>query len=232
MRKPQEVYDDWLGRRKGIIRALTTDSEEFYKQCDPQKDNMTLFAFPDGTWHATLPSEEVPPEVPEPALGINFARDGMSKKDWLGLVAVHSDSWLLALAFYKAARFDAGQRQELFDMINKWPTCYEVVTGRAAKNAPLTGAKRPAPGAAGGRKGGRGGGDDDDEEVGVRPHSSRWTDGDGDPCPGCGRKYNVSEFWIACDECDTWYCGRCSKMNMAKAEKMKKWRCENCNPPA
>jgi len=24
-----------------------------------------------------LPAEEVPPELPEPALGINFARDGM-----------------------------------------------------------------------------------------------------------------------------------------------------------
>lgn len=24
-----------------------------------------------------LPAEEVPPEIPEPALGINFARDGM-----------------------------------------------------------------------------------------------------------------------------------------------------------
>jgi hypothetical protein len=25
-----------------------------------------------------LPAEEVPPEIPEPALGINFARDGMT----------------------------------------------------------------------------------------------------------------------------------------------------------
>lgn len=98
-----------------------------------------------------LPAEEVPPEAPEPALGINFARDGMSvslptpgppagylllaprcflgrasfhglalsvcpfrrvaqKKDWLGLVAVHSDAWLLALAFYKGARLDKDGR--------------------------------------------------------------------------------------------------------------------------
>ena len=27
-----------------------------------------------------LPAEEVPPEMPEPALGINFARDGMQRK--------------------------------------------------------------------------------------------------------------------------------------------------------
>jgi len=34
----------------------------------------------DGTWSVDLPSEEVPPELPEPCLGINFARDGMQKR--------------------------------------------------------------------------------------------------------------------------------------------------------
>ena len=47
----------------------------------------------------------MPPELPEPALGINFARDGMQEKDWLSLVAVHSDAWLLSVAFYFGARF-------------------------------------------------------------------------------------------------------------------------------
>lgn len=49
-------------------------------------------------------------EAPEPALGINFARDGMARKDWIGLVAVHSDAWLLALAFYKGARLNRDER--------------------------------------------------------------------------------------------------------------------------
>lgn len=57
-----------------------------------------------------LPAEEVPPEMPEPALGINFARDGMQKKDWLALVAVHSDAWLVAISFYYGAKLDAPQR--------------------------------------------------------------------------------------------------------------------------
>ena len=57
-----------------------------------------------------LPAEEVPPEMPEPALGINFARDGMQKKDWLALVAVHSDAWLVAVSFYYAAKLDAASR--------------------------------------------------------------------------------------------------------------------------
>jgi hypothetical protein len=34
----------------------------------------------------------------------------LQRKDWLSLVAVHSDSWLLALAFYKAARLNKEQR--------------------------------------------------------------------------------------------------------------------------
>lgn len=31
---------------------------------------------PDGTWTVDLPAAEVPPEMPEPVLGINFARNG------------------------------------------------------------------------------------------------------------------------------------------------------------
>ena len=45
-----------------------------------------------------MPSEEVPPELPEPTLGINFARDDVSRRDWISLVAMHSDSWLLSVA--------------------------------------------------------------------------------------------------------------------------------------
>lgn len=71
----------------------------------PEKENLCLYGFPNESWEVNLPAEEVPPELPEPALGINFARDGMQEKDWLSLVAVHSDAWLLAVAFYFGARF-------------------------------------------------------------------------------------------------------------------------------
>lgn len=56
----------------------------------------------------------MPPELPEPALGINFARDGMQEKDWLALVAVHSDAWLLAVAFYFGARFGFDRADRCF----------------------------------------------------------------------------------------------------------------------
>ena len=47
----------------------------------------------------------LPPEIPEPTLGINFARDGMVERDWMSLVAVHSDAWLHSVSSYYAARF-------------------------------------------------------------------------------------------------------------------------------
>ncbi|XP_024380668.1 PHD finger protein ALFIN-LIKE 3 isoform X2 [Physcomitrium patens] len=158
-RTVDEVFKDFKGRRSGMLKALTTDVEEFYRQCDPEKENLCLYGFPDEAWEVNLPAEEVPPELPEPALGINFARDGMQRKDWLSLVAVHSDAWLLAVAFYYGARFDKNERalkrtdlpileeghprlisekkcfgdiyrKRLFTMINELPTVFDVVTGK------------------------------------------------------------------------------------------------------
>ncbi|GAY37473.1 hypothetical protein CUMW_029260 [Citrus unshiu] len=136
-RTVEEVFGDFKGRRAGMIKALTTEVEEFYHQCDPEKENLCLYGFPSEQWEVNLPAEEVPPELPEPALGINFARDGMQEKDWLSLVAVHSDAWLLSVAFYFGARFgfDKSDRKRLFNMINELPTIFEVVTGTTKKQA-------------------------------------------------------------------------------------------------
>lgn len=75
------------------------------------KENLCLYGLPNETWEVNLPVEEVPPELPEPALGINFARDGMVEKDWISLVSVHSDSWLISVAFYFGARFGFGKNE-------------------------------------------------------------------------------------------------------------------------
>ncbi|GAB4847425.1 hypothetical protein Ancab_026482 [Ancistrocladus abbreviatus] len=94
-----------------------------------EKENLCLYGLPNESWEVNLPVAEVPPELPEPALGINFARDGMQEKDWLSLVAVHSDSWLLAVAFYFGGRFGFGknERKRLFEMINELSTISEVL---------------------------------------------------------------------------------------------------------
>ncbi|CAL5401844.1 unnamed protein product [Camellia sinensis] len=123
-----EVYIDFIGRRAGLIKALTTEVAKFFQLCDPVIRRIcVLYGLPNETWEVNLPVEEVPPELPEPALPINFARDRMQEKDWLSLVAVHSDSWLLFVAFYFGARFGFGKR--LFQLINDLPTIFEVVTG-------------------------------------------------------------------------------------------------------
>lgn len=153
--------------RPSVPRSLDCSYEEFFNQCDPERENLCLYGHSDGRWEVTLPVEEVPPEIPEPALGINFARDGMKvrvrawrgrgigccpwkdccprqllrlsfppsqKQDWLALCAVHSDCWLMSVAFFHGARFDRHGRDALFRRINSLATVYETVTGRAANN--------------------------------------------------------------------------------------------------
>ena len=34
----------------------------------------------------------------------------MVRKDWLALVAVHSDAWLISVAFYYGAKLDSASR--------------------------------------------------------------------------------------------------------------------------
>ncbi|CAN6563738.1 unnamed protein product [Malus baccata var. baccata] len=118
-RTVEEVFTDFKGRRAGLIKALTTDVERFYQQCDPEKENLCLYGFPNEEWEVNLPAEEVPPELPEPALGINFARDGMQERDWLSLVAVHSDAWLLSVAFYFGARFGFDKTERLWRALKR-----------------------------------------------------------------------------------------------------------------
>lgn len=63
-----------------------TESDQFFEQCNPEAENLCLYGNLDATWTVALPAEMVPPELPEPAVGINFARDGMtSRAMWLAL---------------------------------------------------------------------------------------------------------------------------------------------------
>ncbi len=61
----------------------------------------------------------------------------MKKADWLCLIAVHADCWLMAMTFYNGAKLDQKGRQRLFDEINSLPTVYEIVSGRAAGRSSL-----------------------------------------------------------------------------------------------
>ncbi|XP_044472066.1 PHD finger protein ALFIN-LIKE 4-like [Mangifera indica] len=237
-RTVEDVFRDFKGRRTGMIKALTTDVEEFYQQCDPEKENLCLYGSPNEQWEVNSPAEEVPPELPEPALGINFARDGMQEKDWLSLVAVHSDAWLLSVAFYFGARFgfDKADRKRLFAMINDLPTIFEVVTGSAKKqgkekSAVSNHSSNKSKSSSKGRSSESGklsktvhpkeedeGLDEEDEEE----HGDTL-------CGACGENYAADEFWICCDICEKWFHGKCVKITPARAEHIKQYKCPSCS---
>ncbi|CDO97675.1 unnamed protein product [Coffea canephora] len=237
-RTVEEVFNDFKGRRGGLIKALTTDVEKFYEKCDPEKENLCLYGMPNETWEVNLPVEEVPPELPEPALGINFARDGMQEKDWLSLVAVHSDSWLLSVAFYFGARFGFGksERKRLFQMINDLPTVFEVVTGsvKQAKEAtPYNNSSKSKPSAKMPRQSesqprGAKLSSKEEEESGEEEQEEEEEQG-ATLCGACGDNYANDEFWICCDICERWFHGKCVKITPAKAEHIKQYKCPGCS---
>ncbi|XP_065630748.1 PHD finger protein ALFIN-LIKE 4 isoform X2 [Quercus suber] len=160
----------------------------------------------------------------------------MQEKDWLSLVAVHSDAWLLSVAFYFGARFgfDKADRKRLFTMINDLPTIFEVVTGTAKKqskekssvsnhssNKPKSGSK------------GRGSESvkfpkptkDEDEVVDEEDDDEH-----GETlCGACGENYAADEFWICCDICEKWFHGKCVKITPARAEHIKQYKCPSCS---
>ncbi|KAL6639007.1 hypothetical protein ACP70R_022737 [Stipagrostis hirtigluma subsp. patula] len=226
-RSVEDIYRDFSARRAGLIRALTSDVDDFYGFCDPEKENLCLYGLPNGSWEVALPAEEVPPEMPEPALGINFARDGMPRRDWLSLVAVHSDSWLLSVAFFFGARLNGNERKRLFSLINEHPSVYEAMVDRKQREnksaVDNSGRSRHSTKRAhdGHTKNSRPAvvddGYEDDEE-----HSETL-------CGTCSGRYNSNEFWIGCDICERWFHGKCVRITPAKAEHIKHYKCPDCS---
>ncbi|KAL6224228.1 hypothetical protein ACLB2K_003083 [Fragaria x ananassa] len=238
-RTVEEVVRDFKCRRAGIVKALTTDVADFYEQCDPEKENLCLYGLPNEDWEVNLPAEEVPPELPEPALGINFARDGMKEKDWLSLVAVHSDAWLLAVAFYFGARFgfDRADRKRLFTMINDLPSVFEIVTG-SVKKQPMEKSVVSNNSIHKPKSSSRGRGSepgkyskmlpkDEDEDEGLDEEEDE--EHGETMCGACGDSYAADEFWICCDICEKWFHGKCVKITPARAEHIKHYKCPACS---
>ncbi|KAL9228522.1 hypothetical protein vseg_004094 [Gypsophila vaccaria] len=234
-RTVEEVFRDFTGRRTGLIKALTSDVEDFFAQCDPDKENLCLYGFPTEQWDVNLPAEEVPPELPEPALGINFARDGMNEKDWLALVAVHSDAWLLSVAFYFGARFgfDKDDRRRLFNMINDLPTIFEVVSGNAKKQSKERStvsnhSSNKSHSKSKSAKNSKPPPQPKEEEEGLEEEEEDEEAGE-TLCGACGESYTSDEFWICCDICEIWFHGKCVKITPSRAEHIKQYKCPSCS---
>jgi hypothetical protein len=133
------VFEDFAGRRAGLLKALTCDIDELLRQCDPYDDeqtNLCLFGFPDKSWEVMEPSRKVPAKLPEPFLGINHTSHLMARshEHWSLFVASHSDAWLLSTAFFAASTLDREQKASLFDLINELPTLYQVLSSKISAN--------------------------------------------------------------------------------------------------
>lgn len=234
----EDVFRDFKGRRAGLIKALTRDVERFYQKCDPKKEHLCLFGSPDENWEVNFPAEEVPPELPEPALGINFVRDGMEKREWLCLVASHSDAWLLSVAFFFGASFgfQRADRRRLFSMMNDLPTIYEVVSGKSKKQSKerLSVPNRSSNKSKSGFKGRfselekytkampKDEEEASDEEDYEEEHGETL-------CGACREKYAKDQFWICCDKCEQWFHGKCVKITPSRAQHLKQYKCPLCN---
>ncbi|KAI5013567.1 PHD finger protein ALFIN-LIKE 2 isoform X1 [Hordeum vulgare subsp. vulgare] len=228
-RTVEDIFKDFSNRRSTLVRALTVDVEDFYRYCDPEKENLCLYGHPNGSWEVALPAEEVPPEMPEPALGINFARDGMHRRDWLSLVAVHSDSWLLSVAFFFGARLNANERKRLFTMINDQPTVLESLSERKHGRDNKSGVDNSGKSRHSGKRT-----NNDMQTKNSRPAvvDDAYKDDDEHSetlCGTCGGRYNASEFWIGCDICERWFHGKCVRITPAKAEHIKHYKCPDCS---
>ncbi|XP_019188886.1 PREDICTED: PHD finger protein ALFIN-LIKE 9-like [Ipomoea nil] len=144
-----EVFLQFKGRRTALLSALTKgtnewgfslcvfpDFDEVYRQCDPAQNwKLCLIGHPGERWEVNIAEEEMHVVLPQPLRGINFGRDRMDKREWLTMLALHSDTWLLRVAFNFSSRFrhDKADRSRLFDMINELPTILEVVSGKAVE---------------------------------------------------------------------------------------------------
>ncbi|PAN17435.1 hypothetical protein PAHAL_3G131300 [Panicum hallii] len=218
-RSVEDIFKDYRARRSAILRALTHE-----------KENLCLYGYANEAWEVALPAEEVPTELPEPALGINFARDGMNRRDWLALVAVHSDSWLVSVAFYYAARLNRNERKRLFSMMNELPTVFEVVSGGGKQSRERD---RSASDNNGRNKLSVKQTSEPRIENNTREPDEGYDEDDGDHsetlCGTCGGIYSADEFWIGCDMCEKWYHGKCVKITPAKAESIKQYKCPSCS---
>ncbi|CAL0326094.1 unnamed protein product [Lupinus luteus] len=160
----------------------------------------------------------------------------MQEKDWLSLVDVHNDAWLLAIAFYFGARFgfDKADRKRMFNMINELPTIFEVVTGAAKKQVKEkssvsnhSGSKsksnsktcrnqvgfQRAPESQTRQSKAVPSKDEDDDLVDEEDEDEH-----GEAlCGACGENYGTDEFWICCDICEKWFHGKCVMITRAKA---------------
>ncbi|MBA0777566.1 hypothetical protein Gotri_005574 [Gossypium trilobum] len=170
-----------------------------------------------------------------PTLGISFCRNGMQRKDWFSLVAVQSEAWLLAVAYFWGARFDQTDRDRLFTMINDLPTLYDIVTestwAQAKEKSSVSSNSSNKPLSTANARGSESAEFSISMQTFYEERVSEVEDDDKEHgetlCTACGQ-YGSDEFWICCDICERWYHCKCVKITPTKAVQIKLYKCPSC----
>ncbi|KAM7254451.1 hypothetical protein ACFE04_003831 [Oxalis oulophora] len=213
-RTVEEVFRDFKGRRAGLIKALTTDAEDFYQQCDPEKENLCLYGFPSEQWEVNLPAEEVPPELPEPAKRLfNMINDlptifeivtGAVKKPQKEKPSATENSNGKSKSTSKVHRL----YMKVYRSLNSCQDFYWRASESQAKYSKVSQPKEEE--------------EMDEEDEDEDEHGEAL-------CGACGENYANDEFWIYCDICERWFHGKCVKMTPARAEHIKQYKCPSCS---
>ncbi|KAK1377784.1 Phd finger protein alfin-like 7 [Heracleum sosnowskyi] len=132
-----EIFNDYVGRRAGLIKALTIDfvsfasfAEECQEGATDGHRNQCLYGMATGKWEINNNDE---PELylPEPPKCLaNIVPKGINKRECASRVANHSDAWLLTVVndFSNRIHLFQAERLRLHDMIAELTTVFQVVS--------------------------------------------------------------------------------------------------------
>lgn len=202
--------------------------------CADQSRVLCLFAHDDGRWTVDEPSPQVPPDLPEPVLGINLVLPAMHEVNWLDFVAAHSEAWLLSTAMFRAAQCRPPcareERRALFHAINAAPSLVDEVrrvNGTFVQTTPSKkkGGKKSESGKDGNTKNSRKAEQQrkakmvDNPNARIDAEEEWWYDStrNENTCRVCRNLYQMGEFWICCDRCEAWFHGACVGMTEEKS---------------
>ncbi|CAD6266337.1 unnamed protein product [Miscanthus lutarioriparius] len=211
-----KIILDFTYRRLGLIRAVTkalplynhTEEEGFFGKHDQGAHSLYLYGNIDGSW-------ELRQSKPNELHGINLVRGNLKHIKWLEHIAMHGDAWLINISFSLSQHMKAKGREDLFNMINSFPTVHETFLASETyhrichleEKAKLCGPVI---------------------EKNYEPESEDEALSDPVVCSVCDGHYHTSAFWICCDICNQWYHGKCVKITAKKANRIKHYECPEC----
>ncbi|CAL9769669.1 unnamed protein product [Musa acuminata subsp. burmannicoides] len=230
------LFRDFLGRRAGLIKALTTGLSFLSVFLEVLAALVVLDPFPSSCCFSVNVCFVLDGGVAD---FIKFYEQCDPEKPYMCLYGYPNETWEVKEApvvpheFPEPSLgpcFDISSR--LFNMINSNPTIYEVIFGTVKMPITLSKSNEGESNSKSVRRQNLGlplsliekeETDEDDVEL--------YTMGDDTSsiiCGACGNRFAFSEYWILCNMCVTWYHARCVKTTPEQYEQLEEYRCPRC----